>query len=213
MPIPHALILHSGGLRSLVTAALSRENDEKARLSLLFIQDGRDNAHHRLGFVHRQAEHFAIKQVHQLDLPHLYGHGQGKAPDGAPIGPIVAPQMLLAALASARHHQAGQVIWPAAYNGELKAVARATEQAILAEQTGDEDVDDAPRIESPLLELSDRQLIELGEELKVPWALSWSCLGAAEIPCRACPGCKRRKAAFAAANVRDPIDQPAKAFG
>lgn len=212
MPTPHTLILHSGGLRSLVATALARENDEKARLSFLFINDGRENAHHRLSFVHRQAEHFGVKQVYQLDLPHLYGHGQGKGPDGAPMGPIVAPQVLLAALASARHHQAGLVLWPAAYNAEVKAVARATEWAILAEQSGDEDVGDAPSVESPLLELSDRQLIELGEELKTPWSLSWTCLGAAEIPCRACPGCKRRKAAFVAANVRDPIDQPAKAF-
>lgn len=208
MPIPHTLILHSGGPRSLVATALAIENDEKTRLSLLNIHDGRDNAQYRLDHAHRQAEHFNITRVYQIDLPHLYGHGQGKDPDGAPMGPLVAPQMLLAALASARLNQARRVIWPAAFNADVNAVANATEQTILADQSGDSDLGDAPRIDTPLLELSDRQVIELGEELKVPWALSWSCLGSAELPCRACPGCRRRKAAFQAAGVIDPIEKP-----
>lgn len=213
MPTPHALILHGGGLRSLVATAMAIENDPRTRLSLLFINDGRDNAHHRLEHTHRQAEHFALTKIHQLDLQHLYGHGQGKGPDGAPMGPLVAPQMLLAALSCARHHHAGRVIWPVSYNGEVKAAARATEQTILADQSGDYDVGDSPRIDTPLMELTDRQLIELGEELKVPWVLSWSCQGSAELPCRACPGCRRRRSAFHAAGVVDPIERPAKAAG
>ncbi len=208
MPIPHALILHSGGPRSLVATALAIENDQKTRLSLLNIHDGRDNAQHRRDHTHHQAEHFNITRVYQLDLPHLYG--QGKGPDGAPMGTLVAPQMLLAALASARLYQAGRVIWPASFNADFGAVAKATEQTVLADQSGDCDIGDAPRIDAPLLELGDRQVIELGEELKVPWALSWSCLGSAELPCRACPGCRRRKAAFQAAGVVDPIEKPAR---
>jgi 7-cyano-7-deazaguanine synthase len=209
MPTPHALILHSGGPRSLVATALMIENDEKTRLSLLYINDGRDNAPHRLDYTHRQAEHFAVTRVQQLDMPHLYGHGQGKNPDGAPMGPLVVPQVLLASLASARLHQAGHVIWPASFNADIKAIAKATEQVILADQSGDADLGDTPRIDTPLLELSDHQLIELGEELQVPWAFSWSCVGSAELPCRACPGCRRRKAAFQTAGVIDPIEKPA----
>jgi 7-cyano-7-deazaguanine synthase in queuosine biosynthesis len=126
------------------------------------------------------------------------------------MGPLVAPQMLLAALGCARHYQADRVIWPASFNGDLKAVARATEQTILADQSGDYDLGESPRIDTPLMELSDRQVIELGEELKAPWALSWSCIGSAELPCRACPGCRRRRSAFHAAGVADPLERPAK---
>ncbi len=212
MPTPHALILHSGGPRSLVATALAIENDEKTRLSLLNIQDGRDNARHRLDHVHSQAEHFNITRVYELDLPHLYGHGQGKGPDSEPMGPLVAPQILLAALASARLYQAARVIWPASFNADFSAVAKATEQTILADQSGDLDIGDAPHIDTPLLELNDQQVIELGEELNVPWALSWSCQGSAELPCRACPGCRRRKAAFQSAGVIDPIEKPARAM-
>jgi len=208
MSNPHALILHSGGLRSLVATALTIENDDKTRLSLLFINDGRENAHHRQEFAHRQAEHFAITRVHLIDLPHLYGHGHGQGPDGEPMGSLVTPQILLAALGSARLLQAGSVIWPASCNGEAKAVAQATEQTMLADQSCDCDLGESPRVQTPLLELTDRQVVELGEELGVPWNKSWSCLGSAEIPCRACPGCRRRKAAFTSAGIVDPVEKP-----
>lgn len=213
MSTPHALILHSGGLRSLVATAMAIDNDDKTRLSLLYINDGRDNSHDRNEYVRRQAEYFNILRIYQIDLTHLYGHGHGKGPDGAPMGPLVAPQILLAALAGARLYQAHRVIWPASFNADVKAVAKATEQTILADQFGDFDIGDAPRIDTPLLELTDRQVIELGAELKVPWALSWSCFGSAELPCRVCPGCRRRKAAFQAAGVVDPVERPARAAG
>lgn len=213
MAKPLAIILHSGGLRSLVATALTIENDDSARLTFLHINDGRDNAHVRLDHTHRQAEHFSITHVHQLDLSHLYGHGKGKGkgPDGALTGSLVAPQTLLAALSQARFLQADQVIWPKSCGGEVKAIAQATEQAMLADQLGDIEQGGAPRILTPLLELTDRQVVELGAELEVPWHLSWSCQGSADIPCRMCPGCKRRKAAFASACIVDPVDRPAHA--
>lgn len=192
--------------------ALAIENDDKTRLSLLFINDGRDNTHHRQDYAHRQAEHFAITRVHLIELPHLYGHGHGNGPDGEPMGALVAPQILLAALGCARYHQASRVIWPVSYNGDVKLMARGTEQTMLADQSGDYDQGDAPRIDTPLLELTDRQVVELGEELGVPWNKSWSCLGSAEIPCRACPGCRRRKAAFTSAGIIDPVEKPANAM-
>jgi len=205
------MILHSGGLGSLVATALSIENDDSARLTLLHINDGRDNAAERLDHVHRQAEHFSIARVNQLDLSHLYGQGQDRDPDGEPIGSLVVPQILLAALSQARFIQAGQVIWSKSCGGEVKAMAHATEQTMLADQLGEIEQSDMPRILTPLLELSDRQVVELGAELGVPWQLSWSCLGSAEIPCRACPGCRRRKAAFQSAGIVDPVDRPAHA--
>jgi len=213
MAKPHAIILHSGGLRSLVSTALTIENDDSTRLTFLHINDGRDNAHERLDHVHRQAEHFSVTRINQLDLSHLYGHGhgQGHGPDGEPMGSLVVPQLLLAALSQARFLQAGQVIWPKSCGGQVKAIAQATEQTMLADQLGDIEQGGVPRILTPLLELTDRQVVELGAELEAPWQLSWSCQGSAQIPCRACPGCRRRKAAFQSAGIVDPVDRPAHA--
>lgn len=211
MPTPHTIILHSGGLRSLVATALTIENDDKTRLSFLYINDGRDNTPTQVDHVHRQAEHFSVIRVNQIDLTHLYAHGHGKGPDGMPMGSFVTPQLLLTALSHAQLQQAQQVVWSASFDGDVEAMAQATEQVVLADQFGDFETGDAPRVVSPLLELTDQQVIELGAELDVPWHLSWSCLGSADIPCRACAGCRRRKAAFKAAGLTDPIEKPVNA--
>ena len=55
-----------------------------------------------------------------------------------------------------------------------------------------------------LLDLTDRQVMELGMQLDVPWALAWSCDLEGPAPCRVCAGCRRRQEHFAAVRLRDP---------
>jgi 7-cyano-7-deazaguanine synthase in queuosine biosynthesis len=110
-------------------------------------------------------------------------------------------------LGQARFQQAERVVWPAAYNGVVKAMARGTEQVVLCEHLADLEGGPMPRIETPLLELADQQLIELGGQLGVPWDLAWSCLGDGDRMCRVCPACRRRKAAFDAAGVVDAAEK------
>lgn len=201
------MILTGGGLRSLVATALAAEEVRKQQLVLLHVVDGRENAPIRLDYVHRQAQTFEIRRVTELDLPHLFGHGYGKQPDGRPIGPLALPQMLLAAMAQARLQQIERIVWPKCCNAEPRAVATATEQALLCSHLGDLEAKAMPRIQTPLLELTDQQVIELGEQLGVPWRASWSCLLDGAIPCRTCAGCRQRKAAFEAAGVVDPMEK------
>ncbi len=60
-------------------------------------------------------------------------------------------------------------------------------------------------IETPLLELTDQQVVELGGQLDVPWKLAWSCQFHGDKPCRVCDPCRRRQRAFDAAGVIDPV--------
>lgn len=200
------VILHSGGLRSLVATALALREHEPARVNLLHLVDGRENAAIRIDHLHRQAEHYQIRRVREVDVPHVYGHGHGKQPDGQPVGPLATAQHLTIALAHARLHQAGHVIWPIACEAETGAMARATELMQLINQVADLDPPPMPQLEAPLLELSSQQVIELGAQMHVPWELAWSCLTAGESPCRMCPACRRRKAAFTKAGLTDPLD-------
>ena len=64
--------------------------------------------------------------------------------------------------------------------------------------------DGVPALEAPLLDLTDRQVMELGMQLDVPWALAWSCDLEGPAPCRVCAGCRRRQEHFAAVRLRDP---------
>jgi 7-cyano-7-deazaguanine synthase len=212
---PHVMLLSSGGLRSLVATALTLANHDTVRLTLLHVDDGREATLTRQRYLDHQVEHFAIGRVRHLQLPHAYGHQYGHGPGGEPMGTLVHPQLLCAALAEARWQQAGRLIWPAACNAEAQGMACLSEQLLLCQHLAEAEAADMPTIEAPLLEMSDQQVVELGGQLDVPWDLAWSCLGQGERPCQACPGCRRRRAAFDAAGIVDtavsmtPNRQPA----
>lgn len=56
---------------------------------------------------------------------------------------------------------------------------------------------DAPiRVVAPLLELTKAQIVTLGNELGVPWDLTYSCYRGNQPPCHDCGACEVRDAAF-----------------
>lgn len=208
----HLVVMHNGGLRSLVACALLVSDDPTPRLTLVHLDDGRDARLTRRQFMRKQAKAMGITRLTELATPHLYGHGYGRAPDGGPLGLLTRPQLLLATLAEAKHQQAEAVIWPVSVNADPKLGALATEQAVLCEHLAQTESEQSPRIETPLIEMTDQQVIELGGQLEVDWSLAWSCARPGEQPCRACGGCRRRQQAFDKAGIVDTlIEQVARA--
>lgn len=203
----HVMILNNGGPRSLVATALALGEEPAPKVTLLHIDDGREARASRIGYVRRQAKAMGITRVTELSMPHLYGHGYGQLPDGGPMGVFARPQLLLAALAEARHQQAGLVIWPVSVNAVTREAAQATEQAVLVEHLAQAEQDPSPRIDTPLAEFTDQQVVELGGQLGVDWALAWCCVRPGEKPCRACAGCRRRHTAFERAGLVDTLVQ------
>src|SRR5690606_7002976 len=119
MAAPNAVILNSGGLRSLVATALALQPGENIRASLLFVDDGRDTVRLRRDHARRQAQALGIRVFHELELPHLCadaGPGRASGDEGAVQAVLYAPQLLLAAIAHARRIHAEQVIWPVSVN-------------------------------------------------------------------------------------------------
>jgi 7-cyano-7-deazaguanine synthase len=57
----------------------------------------------------------------------------------------------------------------------------------------------------PLMTLGKAEVVRLGEKLKVPFELTWSCYHNAEDPCGACNSCSERMEAFLEAGVSDPL--------
>lgn len=204
----HLMLLHNGGLRSLVASALLLSDEEPPRLTFLHVDDGREARMTRRKHVRRQAEALGVTRVTELSVPHLFGHGYGRSPDGGPMGMLTRPQLLLAAVAEAKHQQAEAVVWPISVNGDVQAGALATEQSVLCQHLADAEVDasgQTPRIETPLAEMTDQQVIELGGQLGVDWSLAWSCIRPGDKPCGACGGCRRRAQAFEKAGVIDTL--------
>lgn len=59
---------------------------------------------------------------------------------------------------------------------------------------------------TPLIEMQKSDIVRKGMELKVPFALSWSCYKSEGKACGICDSCARRLRAFQQMGMDDPID-------
>jgi 7-cyano-7-deazaguanine synthase len=58
---------------------------------------------------------------------------------------------------------------------------------------------------TPLITLKKTEIIQLGNQLGVPWELTWSCYAGGELACGVCDACQLRLAAFQALGLQDPL--------
>jgi 7-cyano-7-deazaguanine synthase len=61
------------------------------------------------------------------------------------------------------------------------------------------------QIVTPLINLKKTEIIQLGNELGVPWELTWSCYAGGEVACGVCDSCRLRLGAFAELGLKDPL--------
>jgi 7-cyano-7-deazaguanine synthase len=62
------------------------------------------------------------------------------------------------------------------------------------------------QIVAPLIDLKKTEIIELGNQLGVPWGKTWSCYAGGDISCGVCDSCRLRLAAFAELGLQDLLD-------
>jgi 7-cyano-7-deazaguanine synthase len=60
-------------------------------------------------------------------------------------------------------------------------------------------------IVTPLINLKKTAIIELGNQLGVPWEQTWSCYAGTDVACGVCDSCQLRLAAFAELGLQDPL--------
>ena len=65
-------------------------------------------------------------------------------------------------------------------------------------------------VETPLIELSKRDIVRKGAELNAPFHLTWSCYQNADAACGVCDSCALRLRAFQEAGLHDPISYVAR---
>lgn len=211
--------MNSGGLRSLVATAVSVASPQRPRVRLLHFRrpsSGDQSAPAgRAAAVLRQADHFNLGEVIEIE-DSLVWHQSANPPAAIAVPtshPVAVPaarlalsrgRRLLAAIAQASLLQAARVVDPCQYNGDFDAITRASEQIILAQHLARLENPDAPSIDTPLAEMTDRQLVELGVHLGVAWEMAWSCDLDGASPCGDCTGCRRRQGMFDATGLEDP---------
>jgi 7-cyano-7-deazaguanine synthase len=59
------------------------------------------------------------------------------------------------------------------------------------------------RVHAPFIHKTKAEEIKLGEQLNVPFELTWSCYRGGKKPCGTCDSCLLRTKAFAEAGVED----------
>jgi 7-cyano-7-deazaguanine synthase len=59
---------------------------------------------------------------------------------------------------------------------------------------------------APLINLKKTEIIQIGNQLGVPWELTWSCYAGGDQACGVCDSCRLRLAAFAQLGLQDPVD-------
>ncbi|AFZ16126.1 7-cyano-7-deazaguanine synthase QueC [Allocoleopsis franciscana] len=63
----------------------------------------------------------------------------------------------------------------------------------------------AIEIATPLIDLKKTEIIQLGNQLGVPWEHTWSCYAGGDLACGVCDSCRLRLAAFAELGLQDPL--------
>jgi 7-cyano-7-deazaguanine synthase len=64
---------------------------------------------------------------------------------------------------------------------------------------------DVIAIRTPLIRMSKADIVRIGEELGVPWALTWSCYLGGKKACAVCDSCQLRLKGFREAGITDPL--------
>lgn len=61
------------------------------------------------------------------------------------------------------------------------------------------------KVLAPFIGMDKKEIVSRAIELKAPLEYSWSCYHGEDVPCGECESCTRRRRAFEAAGIKDPL--------
>jgi 7-cyano-7-deazaguanine synthase len=187
------------------------------RIALLHIKDHRATAKQAADAFAKQVAHFKpLKSwiidgayLREMQLPvESAGVIHSTSSDAlAALLPMRELQLLTLAAGFARQIRCGSIVWGAQIDtkqadlmGKMIELTQVMNQ-VLSLLSFDSPI----TIRTPLMGLEDTQVIELGYQMGLPFAASWTCQNALESPCMSCPACVRRTRAFRGAQLVDPL--------
>jgi 7-cyano-7-deazaguanine synthase in queuosine biosynthesis len=208
-----AIVLNNGTVNSAVVTALAAQKFRPVMLHAEMSQESRARAH---AAYDQQVAHFKPYREHTLPMPFFAGIGSTHAQQAAandprqtpPLGPLMIELLPLIATAIrfAAHYHAPAIFLGLRIGTVGDDLAQSTEYVQIWNEMiqipcAIPDVE----VQTPLLELEEWQVIDLGFQVAAPFERTWSCLEESGEPCWACRGCRARESAFQQAAKPDPL--------
>jgi len=209
-----AVCLISGGLDSAVATAVAKSRGFD--LYFLFVDYGQKTLERERDCVAKLAEHYKPTEVRSLNMRWLKDIGQSALFD--PETPLnegnflleyvpFRNTILLSAATAWAEVLGADAIFVGSSGGDhicpdnSPAFIRAFQEVAIQGTLLKKDI----KIEAPLMETDKRGTVILGEELGVPFELTWSCHNNTEAACGHCSNCVARRDAFDSFHTADPI--------
>lgn len=213
-----SVVLVSGGVDSATALAMAvKESDEVITVHFDYGQPTQEKERE---CARRLAEHFGVKEHIELDVVGIFSHIKGGLTD--PDAPLhtkhvddegratsYVPQrnLILLSMAGGMAEARGfNHLWyspnanDAPYPDCLKPFADSLEET-LTRGSGKMKF----HVHRPLIDKYKEDVVKVGQELGVPWDLTWSCYTHEDAPCGKCASCKEREEGFNKAGIKDPI--------
>ena len=215
-----AIILVSGGMDSCVTIAQAVKNNYEP--AFLHVNYGQRTEKRELQAFHKIADFYQVKNRMVTDITHLFNIGGSCLTDttidvpnanldntNIPISyvPFRNANILAIAVSWGEVIHANAIFVGAVeedssgYPDCRRAFFDAFEKVIMEGTKPNTNIS----IHTPLIHLSKKEIILLGQKLNAPLALTWSCYKKENKPCGICDSCVLRSKGFAQAKIKDPL--------
>lgn len=199
---PRHIILLSGGVESstLLHVAASKGGHE---ITGLFCDYGQRAAHHELRACEAQCKHAHVTDLLQVDLTSVTSAFQKRSTERRHVPLHHRNGVLLSLGLSLAGQEGASRISVAICKDDASWYLSASPDFLRAFREVGQTLGGVA-IESPLEQLTKREVIQLGEAAGVRWESTWSCMiGRGDGHCGRCVQCRARKRAFEEAGVAE----------
>lgn len=218
------IVLVSGGLDSLVTAAIA--NSECDELYFLHLNYGQKTEKRELVAFHKIVKHYHPETDLIVDISYLKQIGGSSLIDkklaikdsanSDAVPDTYVPfrnAHLLAIAVSWAEKIAADRIYIGAVEEDSAGYPDCRESFYQAFQTavntGTKDITNV-KIITPLIHKNKAEIVRIGKNLTAPFQFSWSCYRENKIACGTCDSCVLRIRGFKKAGIKDPISYQIK---
>ncbi|MFX3675481.1 MAG: 7-cyano-7-deazaguanine synthase QueC [bacterium] len=217
-----AIALVSGGMDSLLSAAMAHEKHE--HLAFLHLNYGQKTEERELQCFHKIAEHYGVpKELRKVvDVTFLKQiGGSSLTDDGIDVKKykgdteeipdsyvpfrnthIVSMAVSWAEVIGAKKIYIGAVDEDSSGYPDCRPSYYKALNALIKEGTKDGDIE----VVTPVITMKKFEIVKKALELKAPIIDSWSCYARGDKACGVCDSCALRLRGFAQAGIEDPIE-------